>query len=316
MRMMSATSILIGFRCGLLSLSVGLVPFAVAQAQTVANVPYAASILWEVDPGMGVAPSYVLGTMHVSDPRGVAIVDAVEPLVTSSSTVAVELVVTPAVQMEIATAMMSGDGPSLDAVLGPEDFAILSDSLAVSGIPAFAVSRLQPWAATVLLSMPEAERERLAAGAEPVDVRIQRIAEAAGISVIGLETSAEQLAVLGGMSREHQIEMLQIAIDDLNEIDGLFDSWADLYADGDLAALYTEMLAQMDGGDAGLREEVRAVWLDARNALMAERAEPAIRDGGAFIAVGALHLPGVGGVIERLAAAGFAVAPVALTVRP
>jgi uncharacterized protein YbaP (TraB family) len=40
---------------------------------------------------------------------------------------------------------------------------------------------------------------------------------------------------------------------------------------------------------------------------MAERAAPLLAAGGAFIAVGALHLSGEGGLIERFRAAGYRV---------
>ena len=43
---------------------------------------------------------------------------------------------------------------------------------------------------------------------------------------------------------------------------------------------------------------------------MVERAEPLLARGGAFIAVGALHLSGKEGLVERLRAAGYRVTKV------
>ena len=43
---------------------------------------------------------------------------------------------------------------------------------------------------------------------------------------------------------------------------------------------------------------------------MMKRAAPLLAKGGAFIAVGALHLPGKGGLIERARAAGYRVTKV------
>jgi uncharacterized protein len=48
--------------------------------------------------------------------------------------------------------------------------------------------------------------------------------------------------------------------------------------------------------------------LTGRNATMAARARPLLQEGGAFIAVGALHLPGKDGLIERFRAQGYSVA--------
>jgi uncharacterized protein YbaP (TraB family) len=47
-----------------------------------------------------------------------------------------------------------------------------------------------------------------------------------------------------------------------------------------------------------------------RNKIMAERAAPILATGNVFMAVGALHLPGEGGVIELLRKQGFTVTAV------
>ncbi len=47
--------------------------------------------------------------------------------------------------------------------------------------------------------------------------------------------------------------------------------------------------------------------INARNKLMAERAEPILARGNAFIAVGGLHLPGNEGLVEKFRQAGYTV---------
>lgn len=60
-------------------------------------------------------------------------------------------------------------------------------------------------------------------------------------------------------------------------------------------------------GSPDLTERVQELAIDERNARMAERLRPLLDQGGRFIAIGALHLPGPKGVLQRLADAGLVV---------
>jgi hypothetical protein len=53
------------------------------------------------------------------------------------------------------------------------------------------------------------------------------------------------------------------------------------------------------------QDEFMRVLLVDRNAVMAERAAPLLAAGGAFVAVGALHLTGKAGLVERFRADGY-----------
>ena len=63
-----------------------------------------------------------------------------------------------------------------------------------------------------------------------------------------------------------------------------------------------------DGGYAAFEEAM----ISNRNVTMAERAMPIIDKGNAFIAVGALHLPGEKGVPQLLSERGYTVTAVAM----
>ena len=82
-----------------------------------------------------------------------------------------------------------------------------------------------------------------------------------------------------------------------------------LYHDGRPA----EMIAVVDALPELTPEERAAerrfddLLLVGRNQTMAERAAPLLAKGGAFVAVGALHLPGKGGLIARFRAMGYRV---------
>ncbi len=59
-----------------------------------------------------------------------------------------------------------------------------------------------------------------------------------------------------------------------------------------------------------LNDRFLDVVLWQRNRRMAERMLPHLKKGGAFIAVGALHLPGVDGVLDLLVKRGYDVQPI------
>jgi hypothetical protein len=66
----------------------------------------------------------------------------------------------------------------------------------------------------------------------------------------------------------------------------------------------------LSAAERSAEDEFMRVLLVGRNAVMAERAAPLLASGGAFIAVGALHLSGKDGLIERFRADGYAMTKV------
>ncbi|MDX2156599.1 MAG: TraB/GumN family protein [Hyphomicrobiaceae bacterium] len=72
--------------------------------------------------------------------------------------------------------------------------------------------------------------------------------------------------------------------------------------------LQMEMWRQA-GFDTAAFASFRRELLTVRNARMRDAALPVLAEGGAFIAVGALHLVGEDGLVALLRAAGFEVTP-------
>jgi uncharacterized protein YbaP (TraB family) len=67
------------------------------------------------------------------------------------------------------------------------------------------------------------------------------------------------------------------------------------------------MVEQATGEQAALMATFIDRLLDRRNARMVERMTQHLARGGAFVAVGALHLPGEGGILGLLEAQGYRV---------
>ena len=111
------------------------------------------------------------------------------------------------------------------------------------------------------------------------------------------------------MSDDDQVAMLRQAEDEFERLPRQISRVVDAYLARDLAGLWR--ISQESRGDGPeerrLNEVLMRRLLHERNARMAERSEARLREGGAFIAVGALHLYGDTGVLALLEQRGWRV---------
>jgi uncharacterized protein YbaP (TraB family) len=103
------------------------------------------------------------------------------------------------------------------------------------------------------------------------------------------------------------VALLRDAVDQFAGIDALNAELLAAYTRQDLAAMMALNEAAMATGDPRLAREFQRRLIVDRNHRMAERMEPYLRQGGAFVAVGALHLPGDQGLIRLLEQRGYSV---------
>lgn len=243
--------------------------------------------------------SYLVGTMHSEDPRVTALADRLRPLIAEVDQVALELVPDGLTMVAVGLATLLPADQSLLDIVGDGRAPALLRAAERRQIPPAVLDRLKPWAAAVTLGMPAAETGRF------LDMEIYLAALAAGRSVTGLETAAEQLSLFERMSLQRQLELLDVMVKDAGDLPQLMEDLTVVYLSGDLAALEREGRQQF----AGL-PEATAAWLDhalieRRNGLMVERSLALLAQGTAMIAVGALHLPGESGLVAGLEGAGY-----------
>jgi uncharacterized protein YbaP (TraB family) len=258
-------------------------------------------LFFRVQAAGGAAPSWLFGTIHSEDARVVDLPEPVKQGLARSSALAMEVVPDADALAKSVAAMRYDDGRSLVDVLTAELYAESLTALAERGLPEAAARSFKPWAVMLLLSMPEAKTGQF------LDMRLYQLAIAAGMRVIGLETIDEQLAVFEQLSHADQTALLSQTLAVRARLPDLFDALIDAYIARDLTALMGLGNSYLQGADPSQRARFEHLLLHARNQRMADRVRPLIEHGGCFIAVGALHLPGPGGLLERLRAAGFEV---------
>jgi uncharacterized protein len=110
--------------------------------------------------------------------------------------------------------------------------------------------------------------------------------------------------------REIAATLLTVAAREPDLSDDVYATMLRLYRESRPAEILpvTDVIGGMSEDERVAEDEFVHLLLTGRNATMAERAAPLLEKGGAFIAVGALHLPGKDGLIERFRALGYAVA--------
>lgn len=278
-----------------------------------AGVPNGAGVLWRIEKD-GAAPSWLFGTMHVSDPRVAALGGQARAAFEASSTVVIE---TTEVldQKKMMAAMLANpeltmftDGTTLMSLVPEAERAAVEAALAARGIPPASVARMKPWMISAMVALPACELARKAAGAPVLDALLATEGEKAGKALGGLETIADQLGAMASLPMEFHVRGL---IDTLKlgaAADDVIETMIALYLDGETGMFwpfFRAVLPAVEGADAAGFSAFEETMVTARNRTMAERAAPFIDAGGAFIAVGALHLPGEEGMIELLREKGY-----------
>lgn len=95
-----------------------------------------------------------------------------------------------------------------------------------------------------------------------------------------------------------------------NQLDNIFETMIQLYLKGEMGTIWAMMSRLGPQGvepskEASYYAEFQRVIVDERNATMADESAKLIDKGDAFIAVGALHLPGEKGLLNILAQRGY-----------
>ena len=278
-----------------------------------AAVPNGKGIFWRIEK-RGIEPSYLLGTMHVTDPRVVVMPPKAADAAAKAAVIIIESDEILDEQKAAAALLvkpelsMFTDGTTIADYLSDEGEKKLDAGLRERGIPLAAVARMRPWILSSFVSLPPCELTRKAQGKSFLDKKIAEDAVAAGKPVKGLETLAEQLAAMAELPVEFHLQALIETLQLGDSMQDVMETMTELYLSGDIG-MTMPMLRAVTPTEAGTDESGYAAFeqriIVDRNKVMATRAAPTLEQGNAFMAVGALHLPGAEGLVELLRKQGF-----------
>jgi len=290
----------------LIILSVGVALQATAQAENQKRILHPKGLLWKIDkPGLG--SSYLYGTMHVGDPRVTRLAPEVETAFNGAERFAMEMLLNFRAVSVITRGSFFDDGRTLKSVMQADDYQrlmhLLKDTLR---LPEDLVVNMRPWAVLMTMMMPgDGQASQDAA----LDMVLYRRAALRKIPLLGLESAEEQLAIFESLTLQEQIWLLNRAVEEFEHAGEQLYTMLDAYLDRDLGALVA-LQQQYMYEDSDIDDRFLAELVDKRNLRMVQRMQDYLARGHAFIAIGALHLPGDKGVLHLLEQQGFTVTSV------
>ena len=273
-------------------------PVAADKPGAVKEQDFNHGLLWKIETP-GIAPSYLFGTYHTNDPRITTLPCPVKDVFDRASSYTMEVITNGAGIVSMAEAMFFNDGKTLKDVLGePLYQKTLRTVGATETTKTGGINNMKPWAVMMLLSSPREGRGLF------LDMALQFDATHRGMPTYGLETMQEQIAVFNGMSLDDQIVLLRDAVQNYQLTQDAMEELTRAYLKRDLSALLA-LNEKFKPKDARVYADMMDRLLVRRNANMAERMRVRLKEGNAFVAVGALHLPGDNGLLRLLSAAGY-----------
>ena len=132
------------------------------------------------------------------------------------------------------------------------------------------------------------------------------------IRVVGLETIVDQFTAMASLPVDTELAWLRANLSLYPRIEDLTETLLQLYLQRRISATWelSQALAGPLALTAGQLKHVQEALVVRRNRNMRDAALPLLAAGGAFVAIGALHLPGRSGLVSLFREAGYTVTPV------
>lgn len=265
-------------------------------------------LLWKVSDADNAV--YLLGSFHLLKPDDYPLSKDIDAAFDDAKTVVFEVepasLGTPETAEKFKLAAGYADGRTLSQVLPKAARDRLQKMLSVNGGSIEQVNAIEPWAVTLslVLGMTQAMGFRQDQG---LDATLMKRAAEAQKPVAGLETVDDQINALDSMPMNEQVsgldELLAKPQETLSDLVEMHDWWKR----GDLNSLDGKMRVEMKQKTPVSYDLVNVRRNDAWVPKIEQRlAEPG-PDNNTLVVVGAMHLLGSDGVVDKLRAKGYTV---------
>jgi len=285
----------------LAALSIAFSPVAMRDAAAQAGTP----ALWKIAGPKGSV--FLFGSFHLLPADVKWRTPAVDSALDEAAVVVFETELAGTQDPQVSQALIAKYGflpPSqtLDRILPRGTQAELDKTATDLGVPAPALAHLRPWLAALTLGLQLVVNQ----GFDPsngVEQQVMTWAKANGKTFVSLETNESQIRIFADLTREQEIALLTIALQQARETPKMLGDMLAAYRKGDLAALERTLNIGFDDFPL-LRKRI----LKDRHDQWVPKIERMIADGRThMIIVGAAHLVGPDSVIAMLRAKGVKV---------
>ena len=259
---------------------------------------YTDALLWEVSKD-GKLSNYIFGTIHVSDPKIVNIPEQVNASLNAADVFVMEALPVPEEAMKFSQMMFFSDGRTLKDFIDDGLFDKTAKILREHKLNPETVILMKPWAAFLMMNYPINQGPIL-------DLQLLKQAEKNGAEIHGLESLSEQGSIFSDMKMYEQVQLLLDTVCNYEMVSNDFEKMKSLYLKRDLKGLFLQSNKYSFNEEPVYQDLMKRLLVD-RNYLMAERMQSVLEKGNAFIAIGAMHLPGEEGVLSLLDKQGYTI---------
>ena len=259
---------------------------------------------------------YLLGSFHLLKPADYPLSKDVDAAFADAESLVFEMspeeMSSPTLGMQMGQAAMRADGTPLNSELSPETIKLLdawtTENAAVlqaMGLTPQVLQMFEPWFVGLTISITEMTKQ----GLDPklgLDANLAAQAAKAGKPATGLETGVQQIAFLDGMDKDEQLQFLNEALSQSKESEAETAKLHHAWRAGNANVLWDDMAVEMKKDYPRLYQRINVARNDAWVPKIEKRLTAAGTDD-ALVVVGALHLLGPDGVVEKLRAKGYTV---------
>lgn len=258
-------------------------------------------LLWKIEAPSGKV-SYLLGTIHTDDQRVAELQPKVIEALNQADTFMMETL-----PPRDPSIFMLKQG-AIAEMLTEKEFDQVRELAEFHAMHIEAAMRMKPWLLAVIFDLPKPK------SMYSMDELLFAKAEEKLKTIKGLEKTSEHFSVLDSISLDDQIVMLRAVLKrSQKEKERDFEKLLKAYQSENLKKI-SDLDEAITGGmlPKELWARMKTKLIDERNVGMANGLISNASENSVFAAVGASHLGGEGGILNRLVDAGYKISPVTI----